>query len=376
MTEDTKMLTAPHAGLDEAYGLDSPAKKIAETASADNDLDSDQSQYDRAESRVPALVEAADVLPSKWDPLVIASDIARGIQSCVRSLVLACALLVDWERRLADFPKLLENFRRALARENVIPRRSARLGDFDKSKLAMLRKIGENKALLLSDELGRYLQPGYSVLYYIVRYYEALPGDHESRLAHLVEDFAREGHLSRDFLVARVNELEKSVKPGPKSSAHNWRDTLPSDGFDLVFATPNHSDLRRLNEFPTDALRCLRVHQEVARNAIAVVRARLADLPIVENKLLPGCGFDGIADVILLRMPSGPTITEAEVMVIGRRSYDNSTADLDWLPEDLDVQALMSRIVPDAKNRLHLFAAEETEGFSCVLGDANWEPVQ
>ena len=108
------------------------------------------------------------ILLGKIDPAAVASQIALGIRSGVRALITACVAIVETERLLADDAVLRKAFHDALARENIIPRRSARLGDFDKSKLAMLRKVGENAALLLREELSGYLQPGYSVLYYIV----------------------------------------------------------------------------------------------------------------------------------------------------------------------------------------------------------------
>jgi hypothetical protein len=202
-----------------------------------------------------------------------------------------------------------------------------------------------------------------------------LDGDDESRLTQLADVFSREGHLTRDFLRAKVDEIEKENKASAKASQHNWRQTTPDNSFDLIVATPSHSELRRLKEYPSDAVRCLRMHQHIAAKAVVVVRGRLADLPVIENKLLAGCGFDFISNIILVNKPVEPDVTAAEVFVIARHASSGIVSDLDW-SEIPDIRAFASRVAPDAQSKLHLFATEETEGYVCIVGDANLEPVQ
>ncbi len=312
---------------------------------------------------------------SKTNPIKLAEEVAFAFFDGVMAVIHACALLVAALSRFEGDIVARETFLKILVEKNVIPRRSHRLGEFNKSKLAMLCKIGENYSLLLSDALRPFLQAGYSVLYYIVRYYEVLDGDHDSRLAQLADVFSREGHLTRDFLVAKVNEIEKAKKAGAKASQHNWNETAPSNGFDLIVATPSHSELRRLKEYPSDAVRCLRIHHHIAAKAVVVVRGRLADLPVIENKLLAGCGFDFISNIILVNKPIEPDVTTAEVIVIARHASSSIMSDLEWL-EIQDIRAFASRVAPDAQNKLHLFATEETEGYVCIVGDANLELVE
>jgi hypothetical protein len=98
-----------------------------------------------------ALIDAA-FYPSKTDPVSLARDVARGFRAGAEAVVYACALLVAALEALAGSPEAISDFIKILVAENIIPRRSARLGDFDRSKLSMLRKIGENVPLLLTRD--------------------------------------------------------------------------------------------------------------------------------------------------------------------------------------------------------------------------------
>jgi hypothetical protein len=126
-----------------------------------------------------------DLLLSKTDPVVFASRIGEGMRAGVRSVIGACVLLFEADRLFDTDPRLLDQFFLALVDENVIPKRSARLGNVGKSKFSMLRKIGKHADLLLDDGIFRFLESGYSVLYHVILLYEALPGDHQYRLARL-----------------------------------------------------------------------------------------------------------------------------------------------------------------------------------------------
>jgi hypothetical protein len=316
------------------------------------------------------------VLPSKSDPSAIALEVAEGIRSGARSLIGACTLLVDALHRFSSDADLKSAFLAALIRENVIPRRSTRLGDVDNSKLSMLRKIGEQAHLLLSVELSKYLEPGYSVLYHIIRLYEALAGDHEVRIKRLVELFEAEGHLSRDFLITQINVAKQSEKEA--ESANPWLNAGNGVAFDLVVATVlDRRHLRRLaDDYADRPPLCLKTHERVTKDAVAIIIARLAHLPVIENRLLPSCGFNTISNVLLSRAPFDPDVTDAEAIIFAERGSLERVrvADFQWLPdvEDLDPVVVASRLVPNAKHKLHLFAPKESAGWCSVLGEANW----
>ncbi|WP_157787870.1 hypothetical protein [Bradyrhizobium elkanii] len=317
-----------------------------------------------------------EFLPSKRDPVAWAAEVAEGMLSGAASVIAACVKLTEAERNFAGDPDLTSRFIDALVRKNVIPRRSTRLGEFDRSKLAMLRKIGEQSSLLLQTEISRYLQPGYSVLYHILRLYEELPGDHEKRLRRLVEIFAAEGHLSREFLIAEIKKAQRTSKAQEAGEVHL---PLPKGAtYDLVLLDlSNRQYGPRWSQDHVDRMPLYaRVHESVSDNAVAICVARLNDLPVVGNKLLPGCGFGMISRVLLVKEPADTDVTDAELLIIAMRGEPDRVrfADFEWFSPDepLDPVALAAGLVPDAVNRLHLFASMETAGWHSVVGDANW----
>jgi hypothetical protein len=293
------------------------------------------------------------------------------------SVIEACVLLVDGVRRFEADHELAENFLKALARENVIPKRSARLG-IEKSKLSMLRKIGLHADLLLDARIFKYLPPGRSILFYVIRLYEVLSGDHQSRMERLVQLFEAEGSPSRDFLIEQVKLAERASQPDEPQTADPWVAGDSGERFDLILMTvlDRHDPRRLLADYADRTPFYLRVHERVANGAVGIVVARLVDLPVIENKLLPGCGFDGIARVFLLRDPIDPDVTDAQVIVVATRGQRDieDLASFQWLPEvePLDAVALALRLVPDAKSRLHLFASAESDGWNSIIGEANW----
>jgi hypothetical protein len=315
------------------------------------------------------------VLPGKTDPTVLARQVAEGMRAGVRSVIEACVLLFQAFQIFEADPKLLEYFCAALVSENVIPRRSARLG-FEKSHLSMLRKIGEFAFLLLDDAIFRYLEPGRSILYYVIRLYEELSGSHLDRIARLAELFEAEGGLSRDFLIEQVKKAERTRQPDTVQ-ADPWL-SATSD-YDCILMTPiGRRDIRRLVDYADRPPLCLRIHERVSKDAIGIAIARLVDLPTIENKLFPGCGFASISRVLIPQQPADPDVTNTQVVVIATRGQRNS-GDLpkfQWVAgaASIDPASLASRLVPDAENRLHLFATAESDGWNSIIGEANWSP--
>ena len=320
---------------------------------------------------------AQRLLPGKNDPWTLAADVAERMRAGTYSMIEACVLFVDGVRRFEADHELTENFLEALVRENVIPKRSARLG-IEKSKLSMLRKIGLHADLLLDARIFKYLPPGRSILLYVIRLYEVLSGDHDSRIERLVQLFEAEGSPSRDFLIEQVKLAERASQPDAPQTADPWVAGDRGERFDLILMTvlDRHDPRRLLADYPDRKPFCLRVHERVANGAVGIVIARLVDLPVIENKLLPGCGFDGFAQGFLLRDPIDPDVTDAQVIVVtmrGRRGIEG-LASFQWLPdgEPLDAVALASCLMPDAKTRLHLFASARFDGWSSTIGEANW----
>jgi hypothetical protein len=329
----------------------------------------------------PAAEERAgyEVSLGETDPTALGAWVVRGLRSSVRAVIDACVVVAETVRRFEGDRDSLDEFLAVLADGNVIPRRQARLGS-KSSKLSKLRKIGSYAELLCRDEIIKHLEPGYTVNYHVTLLYEALPGDEQARMKRLVKILEAEGGLSREFLI-RQTELAKQARGAQaRQAAGLWDDGAVFESgrdFDLILLTPNRRDLQRLSEDYTDELPwCLRVHERVAEKASAVVVARLADLPTVANRLLPSCGFARLSHVLLLREPIEAEITEAQVVVLaerGRRESDR-LLDLPWLPHDesVDFVSMAKRLVPDAANRLHVFAPSKSDSCCSIIGEANW----
>ena len=140
---------------------------------------------------------------------------------------------------------------------------------------------------------------------------------------------------------------------------------------------PNQRDIRGLNdEYPDERPPCLRVHERIAADAVAITIARLLDLPIVANEFLSHCGFDRPSRIILAQDPNGRDVTNAEIVIVAVRGQPrfDLPEDFAWpsIGESIDANSIVARLVPDAVNKLHVFASAETEGWSSIVGDANW----
>jgi hypothetical protein len=328
-------------------------------------------------NQTKSVVIHRDFLPSNTDPSDVAARVGSGMRSGVRSVIEACVTLVDGVRIFEADPGALEKFRQALADQNVLPRRSARLGNVEKGKFSMLKKIGENAGLLLDDQIFGFLEAGYSVLYHVVRLYEELPGDHQARLAELAKRFSPQGGLTRDFLIEQIDLATKPANDNEPDAPLPWADETTKPAFELVLMTPSNGHMRRLREDYVGRLPLWgRIYDRVSTDAIGVVVARVSDLPIIERKLLPGCGFAGIAQVFLLHEPLSSDVTQAEVVVLARRqpSTQDESPQLQWMPKGqaVDLTALSTVFAPGAQQKLHLFATSASDGWQSIVGEANW----
>jgi hypothetical protein len=269
---------------------------------------------------------------------------------------------------------------------SVISLKEARLG-LASPKLCKLRAIGANAELLRREEVLRHLDPGYTIIYQVVVLYNELQGDEEARFAQLADILRTERPLSREALSLRTELAKRAKRPSVqqlpvcRSPAVDSEVSRIADftgkRFDLLLATLSSvSDPRKLAcDYGDRPPLALRVKGYIAPDAVAVVVAQLADIPTIENRLLPRWGFDRIARVLLVRRPSQPDVSRAEVVVVAvREGWAEDQISIDWLQDDelLDSTRLASRIMPDANNKLHLFATTPSDGWCSMIGDENW----
>jgi hypothetical protein len=318
------------------------------------------------------------VLPGKTNPVALGDLVVSGLRSSVRAVIDACVLVAGTVRRFEGDPGSLYEFLDVLAGGNVIPRKQARLGS-KSSKLSKLRKIGDYAELLGRNEIIKHLEPGYTVNYHVTLLYDALPGDEDARVKRLVQILEAEGGLSREFLIEQTRLAEQAARLQADPEADLWNaDTVSARDrdFDLILLTPTRRDLQRLGEdYAGEVPWCLRVHERVAVKAIAMSLPRLRIFRRSEVGLLPSCGFENISHVFLVREPVDADVTGAQVIVIAERGVGGDhIPDFQWLPdgESLDDGYLASRLVPDAKNKLHAFASAPSDGWCSIVGEANW----
>lgn len=320
-------------------------------------------------------------LPGKSDAAAEAALVVSGFRSGVRAVIDACVRTFETVQRFGDDPVSIDAFLAGLVDGNLISRSEARLGKAS-PKLVKLCTIGANCGLLSREEVFEHLVPGYSVIYQALVLYNTLQGSEDDRFNQLVRILREERPVSREALIARTAAAKAANKGLESVPAAVDRHVGPVADIrhthDFVLLTPDRTrHFSRLNEDYLDRPGFSQLaHDLLAQEATAVVVARLADLPLIENKLLPMCGFEGMSRVFLIREPLDADVTHAEIAVLAKRGPrdDAIKEEFEWFPrgEALDAALLWSRLAPNATRKLHLFASEKRNGWTSIIGEANW----
>ena len=319
-------------------------------------------------------------LLDKNDAAAEAIEVLNKLRSGPRAVIDGCARTSEVIDRFRDDPQAVDEFMAVLADGGVISHREAKLG-LSSPKLSMMCQVGAHARLLCRDEVLEYFVStgcaGYTLFYQTAVLYRSFQGDDLSRFDQLVQTLRARRPDSRQSLINLTKEIKAQASASGKleeASVFGAR----SAKFDLIFAQLNHRLItRRLSEDHADRLpRCLRIHERVSEEALAVIVARLADLPIVANKLLPGFGFANVDRVFLLRYPGDPDVTDEQVVVVSARSRRDAARlpDFQWLPDEelVDADSLALRLAPNANNKLHVFAPADAQGWCSLVGEANW----
>jgi hypothetical protein len=192
------------------------------------------------------------------------------------------------------------------------------------------------------------------------------------------------------LLKANGNNLKKIKLPDPpaddESTESKTVDARPAHErygtdkrFDLVLLTPSKDDLKRLRAdyASLDALaKCLPLREHVKESAAIVIPARISDLPVIADVLLPLAGFKRPTRVLLAQAPKSPDVTDAEVFITAERGIEFNAPE-GWL-DDAEPIEIAERLYRDASSTLHLFAhakakeAEAKESRRIIVGDDSW----
>jgi hypothetical protein len=387
---------------------------MAELREADDDSVLEQTTSERldAGALVPwghnQQISPSEILPGendRDDNVGFAREQADRAVAALRAgtgaVIGACALIARGIDRFSGRREMEDAFSAGLLAGRLLTEEQASMGleaaAKGSSKLCMLRKVGEHASLLLRADTLPLLEPGYSVLYHSTVLYGLLPGEEDAKGKEFVRILEGcPGRLSRGFLSEQIRALKRSSKAA-KSKADGALQGRQSqddpaeeqDGlataevdqkYDLMLLTPRRADFHQLGaNYPDQGAlaRALNLHEQVADKAAAVILARLDDLPVIINVLLPACGFPARGSHLLLaRRPQSPDVTSAEVIVVAERGMKqlNVLEDSKWFEDDevIDPLAIADALVPAATNKLHAFASDEAPGWRSLIGDATW----
>jgi hypothetical protein len=185
----------------------------------------------------------------------------------------------------------------------------------------------------------------------------------------------------------KADEPKSNVDSSPaeesidaKASAKRRDPWANGERFDLVVLTPGKDDLARLRNASLDKLgECLPVRKHVEEVAAVVIAAKVTDLPVVIERLLPLCGFNRPKRILLLGRPASPDVIDGKVLVTAERGdiafREPPEVWLDDAADPIDV----AEGLYEASSTLHLFAAakaKKAKASECrcvVVGDDSWQ---
>jgi hypothetical protein len=76
--------------------------------------------------------------------------------------------------------------------------------------------------------------------------------------------------------------------------------------------------------------------------------------------------------VRLLRPPASPDVTNAEIIVTAERGVAAAVPDWRRQASVESIQELATQLYPKAVKKLHVFAQQQTDGWTCLIGNDNW----
>lgn len=338
-----------------------------------------------------------------WQAIVYGDSVAAHLLSGTSSIIDGSVQALEAVTRIApgDIDSMTA-FLRPLVAANFISENEARLGR-QSPKLSKILKIGQYADKLRSRSIIEYFNQvglsGYTHLYQVAVLLDLAPNDPASTpveyVASLLQnELARTRQDMLDLtrrLKRAKRDHEEAIGLGPPSRP-NFDASHPDVGeagssgmtdqtarsFDLILAVLTADARRGLREDWYEPLPlCLRVGDDVADDAVFIAVSKLSDLPIIENCLLPGCGFGGsVSRTFLVHAPNGPEVTDATLVVVAQRDSQERAhiAEIGWLPpsEVIDPFTLACLLVPDARSKLNLFASKKTDGWRSVIGEENW----
>jgi hypothetical protein len=296
-------------------------------------------------------VEAADRVADHWI-------------NAAKSLVQACALLVEGLNFFAKRPEKLDVFLARLVAKRVFSENDVLARLKANGKLAMLGKIGRNADTLLQPSVLCLLPAHYSIIYQICLLIEEVGCERAKAELAGYPDISREEVLKIRAALKAPNAGPEAVAPVPlDDSAAQLFAVRLSAGEVRAFA----SDYARIDTLD----KCLR-RPQAADNAGLVAIVPLRSLGTFEREFMPLLGFDAPDHLFLDTALNQPEITDRDVIVVAKRG-DFRSRPLTAFPSDAgSLLKMAEHFFPDCGVKCQLFADVRTEGWSTLIGDENW----
>jgi hypothetical protein len=183
----------------------------------------------------------------------------------------------------------------------------------------------------------------------------------------------------------KPGDAEPDADPPPVEAVESRASAEPHElygtekRFGLVVLTPGKDDLARLRDANLDKLgECLPVREHVGDAAAIVIAAKVIDLPVVLDRLLPLCGFNRPKRVLRLGQPASPDIIDDKVLVTAERGDIAFREPPEvWLDEAADPIDAAEGLY-EASSTLHLFAtakAKKAEWRCVVVSTDSWQKL-
>lgn len=328
------------------------------------------------------LVEFGRELPDSDSPENLAHELTACIRSGAEAIIRAGEIASYAMRTFPAGSPPRGRFFISLVEQGFLSEAEAR-AEGQSSKISKLCAIGEHSNFLRQKNILCRLSPGYSNFYQAVlllREVRKHSAQAEETMASLLD--GANGDVNREFLVKTRKALKKRSANDPASTEGGTDSTTAQIDFsspaELVLLTPKKADLRLFTEdySDPDALSAFHLNRMVAPGAIAVCIADVRDLPVVMDRLLPLSGFKYIKKVRLTSIPASSDITQAKVAIVACRANNALPNEIEpWDFDVLDERALAVQAAPNAAAKLHAFATDTADGWTCLSGSNVWSEM-
>ena len=307
------------------------------------------------------------------DPVRAADAAAQlsglGVEAEIRSYVLITATL----DALKGDDAASDKFRQALVEEKILTQSEIDLGS-SSPKLSNLRAIAATASVFLKPEAKPYIPSGFRAQYALAKLYKELKAaDDDDRFKQFLAKCERMGGKLTIAVIEEERDSQKK-KPAPVGlpAPHNAEreDIAIGDQFDLFLFTPSEEDFKRAkSDDRAEAANCMALH--AADRACAYLICSASRITFFHRKLLRDAGFGDISGVRLLSQPQHADISDVMVIATAYRGGHAAEVSPEWL-QDTDFRRVTEEEAPWAKKKIHVFAADQSRDWTCLVGETNW----